>query len=243
MKEFAKATRLLAQPAPGTTNKFLDPTHDKHHGRGHSDFDVRKEAAGVPTTSPYGDINRWDVLWIGHCGTHFPRREHITTPLGRAVLLNVESVPEKQHINMQLGSNGLIKQYPPHTRVTHRSHGTMCTLAYAVTQAAARALLWELGVHELSGSFDNMLRIICDGKQERHQLACFSVQPQLFQHHRPRGNRSSFSDISGAGGFNEQAFSQNIRWSTRVNFPKLVTGDVDYIDLYKDGEDTNAVMG
>ena len=100
-------------------------------------------------------------------------------------------------------------------------------------------LLYELGVHELTGSYDNMLRMICNGMKERETRTCFSVQPQLFQHHRPRGDRGAFSDISGFGGFNEQPFSRNIRWSTRVNFPKLVNGETDYIDLFKDGEEAN----
>ncbi|OCL12536.1 glycosyltransferase family 25 protein, partial [Glonium stellatum] len=26
-----------------------------------------------PTSSPYGDPTKWDVLWLGHCGAGFPR--------------------------------------------------------------------------------------------------------------------------------------------------------------------------
>ena len=243
MRDFARATRLLMQPLSGTTDKFLDPTHKGHHDRGPSDIDVRREITGEPTTSPYGDVDRWDVFWIGHCGTHFPQKADHGRQLGRAVLLDDETVPEPQHVDMQLGSKELVNQYPPHTRIVHQGKGTMCTLAYGVSQAGARAILWELGVHELRGSYDNMLREICDGKKDRHQRTCYSVQPQLFNHHRPAGNRSTFSDISGWAGYNTQPFTRNVRWSTRVNFPKLVSGRTDYIDLFMDGAEADPHLG
>lgn len=243
MQDFARSTRLLMQPVRGSTHKFLDPTHSGHHSKGPNDIDVRKEITTEPTTSPYGDIHRWDVLWIGHCGSHFPLRSDQGKALGRAVLHDDETVPEKQHVNMQLGSNELIKQYPPHTRVTHMSSRTMCTLAYAVSQPGARAILWELGVSDLHGSYDNSLREICDGKQGRRARTCYSVQPQLFNHHRPKGNRGSFSDISGMGGYNEQPYTRNVRWSTRLNFPRLVSGRTDWIDLFMDGMETNSSIG
>lgn len=40
--------------------------------------------------------------------------------------------------------------------------------------------------------------------------------------------------------YNEQAFSKNIRWSTRLNFAKLLRGQEDYVDLFKDGEERDA---
>jgi hypothetical protein len=85
-----------------------------------------------------------------------------------------------------------------------------------------------------------MLRSVCDGVDGRPIRTCLTVQPQLFQHHRPVGAKSTFSDISDHGSeYNDRAFTKNIRWSTRVNFPKLVDGDVDYIDLFKDGDESN----
>lgn len=242
MRDFARATRALIQPLPGKPNQFLDPTHDGHYWQGPLDVDVRTAVTSEPTTSPYGDVDRWDVLWIGHCGTSFPRNDG-NVPLGRAVISDDETVPEPQHFDMQLGSDELIRQYPPHTRVVHRTRGTMCTLAYAVSQQGARRILYEMGVRKLSASYDNMLRLICNGKKDWGLGKCLSVQPQLFQHHRPRGARSKESDISGHGGFNEQAYSRNIRWSTRINFPKLVNGETDYIDTFQDGEDANPDLG
>lgn len=72
---------------------------------------------------------------------------------------------------------------------------------------------------------------------------CPSVQPQLFQHHRPVGPRSKFSGISDHGdGYNERAETINIRWSTRLNFEKLIYGQTDYIDSYKDGEESQELL-
>ena len=61
------------------------------------------------------------------------------------------------------------------------------------------------------------------------------MQPQLFQHHRPKGLRAAFSDISDhGGGVNDRATTANIRWSVRLNFEKLVGGATDWVDSYPD---------
>ena len=111
-----------------------------------------------------------------------------------------------------------------------------CTIGYAISLPGARRLLYELSVNKMTGPTDLMFRSVCHGSEERPVQTCLTVQPQLFQHHRPVGNKSSFSDISNHGtDYNEQAFTRNVRWSTRVNFRKLVDGSTDYIDQFKDG--------
>lgn len=112
-----------------------------------------------------------------------------------------------------------------------------CTLGYGLSLPGARRLLYELGIHKMTGTTDMMFRSVCDGVDGRPIRTCLTVQPQLFQHHRPVGVRSTFSDISVHGPeLNERAYTKNIRWSTRLNFPRLVDGRTDYIDLFKDGE-------
>lgn len=92
-------------------------------------------------------------------------------------------------------------------------------------------------MHKFSDANDIMLRFVCDGVDDRRLATCLTVQPQLFQHHRPRGPRAGFSDIDkGDGGYNERATTANVRWSVRVNFPKLVEGETDYYDSYPDAE-------
>lgn len=241
MQDFAKAARLLVQPVREGSDDLLDPTSPQpSSGQQPTSFEVGKGQTRVPKSSPYGDVERWDLFWLGHCGCRFPRASDINAPLGRAVILNDTTVPEPQHVEMQFGTNELITEYPAHTRVVSRARVNTCTLGYALSLPGARRLLYELGVHKMTGTTDMMFRSVCDGVDGRPIRTCLTVQPQLFQHHRPMGSESTFSDIDDHGtGYNERAFTRNIRWSTRLNLPKLLDGQTDYIDLFKDGEQSN----
>ncbi|KAK4541577.1 hypothetical protein LTR36_007874 [Oleoguttula mirabilis] len=239
MQDFAKASRLLVQPLRGTADAYLDPTHPQPSAdQQPSSFPVGEDDPTVePTTSPYGDLDRWDLFWIGHCGSRFPDANNTNVPIGRAVVGNDVTVPEPQHIRMQFGDRQLVDQYPAHTRVVSRARSGTCTVGYGVSQNGARRLLYELGVHNLTSTTDLMLRTLCDGVDGRRLLTCLSVQPQLFQHHRAVGSKASYSDISEhEEEYNPQAFTRNVRWSTRLNFEKLINNETDYLDLYKDGE-------
>lgn len=242
MQDFARASRLLVQPSLASPEQFLDPTYPRPSGDQQQplNLEVETDQASVPVTSPYGDLDRWDMLWLGHCGTRFPRASDKNAPLGRAVIRNDSTVPEPQHVSMQFGTDELINEYPPHTRVVSRARMNTCTLGYALSLPGARKLLYELGVHKMTGTTDLMLRSVCDGADGRKISTCLTVQPQLFQHHRPVGSKSTFSDISDHGNdYNEQAFTRNVRWSVRVNFPVLAYGGTNYVDLFKDGESSN----
>ena len=238
MRAFAKASRLLVQPLSGTSDQFLDPTYPQPKpDEKPQDFDIRKDATGEPSTSPYGDIDRWDLFWLGHCGSRFPLASDHNVPLGRAVIHDDETVPETQRVMMQFGDSELVQTYPAHTRVVSRAWMNTCTVGYGISLPGARRLLYELSVHKMTGPTDLMFRSVCHGSDGRPVQTCLTVQPQLFQHHRPVGYKSSFSDISDHGAdYNEKAFTRNVRWSTRVNLRKLVDGSTDYIDLFMDGE-------
>jgi len=240
MQDFARAARLLVQPLPNTTDQYLDPTYPRPQADDatHKDFNIDdNEVTTKPTTSPYGDLANWDILWLGHCGCRFPRAIDGNTPIGRAVIFDDETVPEQQHIEMQFGDNQLVEQYPAHTRVVSRARVNTCTLGYALSLPGAQRLLYELGVRRMSDNTDMMFRALCDGVDDRPLFTCLTVQPELFQHHRPVGPKASFSDISDHGeGMNEKAFTRNIRWSTRGNLDKLVNGKKDFVDLFRDGE-------
>lgn len=70
IKSFVRTSRLLVQPLPGTTDKFLDPTHPQPEANdGYKDFDLEGHSTEEPKESPYGDLNRWDLFWLGHCGS------------------------------------------------------------------------------------------------------------------------------------------------------------------------------
>lgn len=234
LSDFAKASRLLVQPLRATPEEFLDPTMSQpitHVAQ--QDFIVGDYETIVPTTSPYGDTSRWDLLWLGHCGCRFPRASDGNVPLGRAVIINDTTVPRRENLDMELGNNELIEQYPDHTRVVSRARVNSCTLAYGVSQRGARRFLYEVGIHKMSDPNDTMFRYICDGVEGRHIGICLTVQPQLFQHHRPVGPRSAFSDISDHGsGYNEHAETKNIMKSVRLNFEPLINGDENLVNSY-----------
>lgn len=88
MQDFARSACLLLQPLPGTNNELLDPTIPQPRQDSEiRSFDVTKEVVAAPSTSPYSDIDRWDLLWLNHCGCRFPQSSDQNTPLGRAVIL------------------------------------------------------------------------------------------------------------------------------------------------------------
>ncbi|KAF2206424.1 glycosyltransferase family 25 protein [Cercospora zeae-maydis SCOH1-5] len=239
MRDFAKASRLLLQPLPGTEDEYLDPTWPRPNSwfPEPPSFEVdNRTLTTTPTTSPYGDLSRWGMLWLGHCGCRFPWANDKNVPIGRAIIPDDETVPARQHINIEFGDTQLVDGYPDHTRVVARSRVNTCTLAYAVSQDGARRMLYEFGVHKITDPLDMMYRALCDGVSGRELMTCLSPQPALFNHHRPAGPKSAWSDISGSHGNDsvEIPFSTNIRWATRVNFPKLVNGHTDYIDSYPD---------
>ncbi|EOD44429.1 putative glycosyltransferase family 25 protein [Neofusicoccum parvum UCRNP2] len=207
MQDFALASRLLIQPLAGTTDQFIDPTYPAPASSDQRpvDIDVNKfisaGTTSAPTTSPYGDIDRWDLLWVGHCGTRFPKADDKNAPLGRAIIRNDASVPEQQHLDVEDGGWDLLTKYPAHTRIVHRARVSTCTLGYGVSQQGARRLLHELALREMTGTADMMFRSVCDGVDGRPLLTCLTVQPQLFSHHRRVGDASAFSDINVHDGY------------------------------------------
>lgn len=239
MQDFARASRLLIQPQ--SNGEFLDPSYQQpEDGQKHKDFNIDEYVTGTPKTSPYGDLEHWDLLWLGHCGGRFPAPQDQDLPLGR-VIIHDETVPESHFVDIQFGSNELTSEYPSHTRVVARAAVNTCMLGYALSLPGATRLLYELGVRQLVNTLDMEMRSFCEGSQGRSHGRCLTVHPQLFQHHRPVGNMSSFSDISDHGDkLNEHAFTKNIRWSARMNLLKMIDGRTDYDDQFPDGGELNS---
>lgn len=236
MRHFAAASRTLIQPLKGHSDRFLDPSIPKpKEDEGAAEFNVLDDRVTTPSTSPYGDLDRWDLLWPGHCGSRFPRAEDGNIPLARVVIPNDITVPKRHHLNMEFGDEELINSYPEHTRIVSRARANSCSLAYAVSQRGARRMLYELSLNRPDSPGDVTLRLACDGEGDLDPAVCLTVQPQLFQHHRPRGSRAAFSDVDDYGDdFNEVAGSANIRWSTMLNFDRLVKGETNFIDQFPD---------
>jgi hypothetical protein len=236
MHDFARGVHLLSQPLASSTSRYADPTYPnpKDDSEPKNIFLDQGTDTVEPKHSPYGD--NWDLLWLGHCGTRFPEKERDSSlPRGRAVLLGDRTVPETQHLALQYGTDELIKNYPNHTRVIHHTAENVCILAYAITQKAARQILYEFGLKEMNGPFDIELRQYCDGL-DRRVHGCYTAQPQYFQHHRAVGSKTAYSDINeeSKDAYNDKAYTYNIRWSTRTNLGRLVDGETQFIDGWPD---------
>ncbi|KAF2869900.1 hypothetical protein BDV95DRAFT_620423 [Massariosphaeria phaeospora] len=125
-------------------------------------------------TSPYGDPSQWDILWIGHCGSGFPRNpdnhEHTETTTANVILThsNDQTVPVDKHLKahpFQGSLDPLALAYPNHTRIYHRSTGgELCTVGYAVSQRGARRLLHQFAIKAWNGIFDSELGRWCAGE-------------------------------------------------------------------------------
>ncbi|KAL2129002.1 hypothetical protein VTI74DRAFT_8371 [Chaetomium olivicolor] len=188
-----------------------------------------------PTWSPYGD--NWDVLWIGHCGMHFPFEAHPNVPKGRIIRHNDETVAPKKNIWTYNIPFTLKEKYPAHTRAYHHVQEGVCSLGYAVTQKGAQKLLYEVGLKDVSEAFDLLLRYYCEGEQGRGAgRQCLTTQPGLFQHHRTAGPMSGMSDIGDHGdGWREEPMTDMIRWSVRLNADVLLGSGASVRDQFPDG--------
>lgn len=196
---------------------------------------------GTPS-SPYGD--GWDVLWLGHCGEPFPEflpenrnkaEEHPGIQYmkkARYAIKNDVTMPPPEKIT------GLVDFHAfPYTRFVHITAAPICTFAYALSQAGARKVLFDLSVNGLTGAFDNALAHLCQqsvssvgvqnpGNNRGLNAKCISVTPPVFFHHKAKGLVSSDSDIQsiGSADVREKGTTENIMWSARNNIRNMIMG-------------------
>ena len=246
LRNFSLAAQALIQPLSYDTTTFADPTYPtpSNTTEDHPQRDIYFDhlpPTSPPIYSPYGD--GWDVLWLGHCGVRFPNtsleawaadsRKHAK---GRTVQLNDETVPETRHLDLLSQDDDIRTLYPPHTRIVHHPMGSICSVAYAVTQAGAQRILYQMGIKAFTNPFDIMLREYCDGTNGMDYHNCLTVQPQLFSRHHAAGRTSSFTDVPEHGDeINGKPSTVNIRWSARMNLEALLKGRLDFEDQFPDG--------
>ncbi|KAK6958436.1 hypothetical protein Daesc_001237 [Daldinia eschscholtzii] len=236
LQDLALSTRAITQPLPHS-KLYADPTFP---APSKESFTVVPDISfnSLPTTeppriSPYGD--NWDLLWIGHCGMHFPFEDNPVIPKGRVIHLKDETVAPKKNLWTFNIPFTLKDKYPEHTRAVHHVQEGVCTLGYAVSQAGARKLLHELGLKDVTDGFDILVRFFCEGAKGRKYHRCLTTQPALFHHHRAAGPLSAESDIGDhGGGFREKGSTDMVRWSVRLNADVLLEGGTDFVDQYPD---------
>lgn len=87
-----------------------------------------------------------------------------------------------------------------------------------------------LGVKGAGGlAIDNALAYLCrDGYLD---MKCYSIEPQLFHHHRPAGPISKDSDINSPdpSKVREKGFTETIVLSARLNLEKMITGSTEWV--------------
>lgn len=88
LQDFALSSHALTQPLASTSHgKYADTTYPKPPDTLLSsvpDLEFgRLPLTVAPVNSPYGD--EWEVLWLGHCGMHFPFKDRNVVPKGRVV--------------------------------------------------------------------------------------------------------------------------------------------------------------
>ncbi|KAI0200218.1 hypothetical protein F4808DRAFT_430068 [Astrocystis sublimbata] len=237
LHEFALSSHGLTQPLINTGRfAYADSTYPTPSDTSSSPPDLvfdSLQATQAPLGSPYGD--EWDVLWLGHCGMHFPFADSKLIPKGRVVMSD-DTTPQLQHLWTVSDTNDLKEQYPNHTRVTHHVQDGICSLGYAVTQRSARKLLHELGLKRVNTAFDIMLRWFCEGTGDpnRGYHNCLTTQPSLFQIHLTAGPKKYNSDISDHGEGEEEAKTEVIRMSVKMNAEALLDGKDELVDQYPD---------
>ena len=253
-RQFLEQTRQGSQKSVLNSNFPLETAQPRQQEQTTEDDKEQSHGEGLEATTTvnsreivkplYGD--GWDVIWLGHCGTNFPdpgdvdssddldspgNNTAMISPV-RVVISNDYTVPAPEHLRPHpfASLDPLGEQYPPHTRVVHASNGTVCTLAYAVSQQAARKLLWRFGLETFTTGWDLMLRDWCDGNYQSgskeasdpRSPMCLTVQPPLFSHYF---SGPGSSDIQGlGGGYARKKGTPYVRLSVRMNMAKLASG-------------------
>jgi GR25 family glycosyltransferase involved in LPS biosynthesis len=237
LRDLALSTRVLTQPLVDEELgvKFADSSMNFKTAKNmdHEDIPFTElPSVTKPQVSPYGDD--WDLLWIGHCGMHFPFKDN-SIPKGRIIHWNDTTVPKKDHLWVFNIPFTLKENYPHHTRAVHHVQEGVCTLGYALSRRGALKLLHEVALKDVTDAYDILLRWFCEGAMGRAKHNCLTIQPGLFHHHRPAGPLSSQSNIGDHGkGFRGQALTDMVRWSVRLNVDALANGRTDYKDQFPD---------
>jgi hypothetical protein len=223
--DFALSARALMQPP--SSERLRRTVYEV-------EFDSLQDTAAA-SRSPYGDD--WDVLWIGHCGMHFPFADSEAIPKGRIIHRNDETVAEKRYLWTLNTPFTLVEEYDEHTRAVHHAQEGVCSLAYAISQRGAQRLLNEVALRTPTDGFDILLRFFCEGAKGRGPHTCLATQPSLFHHHRPVGPLSSESNINGHGdGYRDRAYTDMVRWSVRLNADAILAGVTEMHDQYPNGD-------
>jgi len=183
----------------------------------------------VPS-SPYGD--GWDVLWIGHCSAEpidrrrwvIPKDPTVVPPSDRGYWFKPD---------MTSWESG---PFPDtQTRLIFRSGFGGCSAAWAISLAGAEKILYRLSMSPFNDAIDMGVSTMCaDGTLG---INCISPFPAIIGVSKPAGSIQRGSDIrvessDTPDGVREQAESEKLVFSTRLNIERLIARDTHFESSY-----------
>lgn len=153
--------------------------------------------------SPYG--SRWDVLWLGHCGSII--RDPMPPPL-----IYGDDSRCKTELYSGWSKDFLRKNLPEGKRQVQESLLTVCTFGYGITESSAQKIL-ELTSKGGDEAFDVSLSNHC----QSGALRCIVVNPQVFNHYEPPAGQGYNSEVhvgDGQDGSSDDSVFDRVKGTT-----------------------------
>jgi len=142
---------------------------------------------------PWGTVDDWDLLYIGHCGDYFGDIQTQNIGVGHHHPHDLRGIPHKLYedktmlyrTDLHPFTASLLTAFhiPEQTRIVHKSQWPLCTFGYAITRRTAERILTDIAPPKEDPSrniiaYDAAVLTGCrDGA-----LTCFTITPELFHH-------------------------------------------------------------
>lgn len=123
---------------------------------------------------PYG--NKWDLMWIGHCGTS------IADNNPRIYTFYDKAAPDEEHV-WSFGGGPDSRLRPAGHRMVFRGKKHVCTTSYAISNKGAHK--FEKRFEEANGPIDFKMWDICENDRE---VSCVTAWPQVISMAESRTN-------------------------------------------------------
>ncbi|KAK4694947.1 hypothetical protein P7C71_g2714, partial [Lecanoromycetidae sp. Uapishka_2] len=160
--------------------------------------------------SPYGD--KWDIIWMGHCGAN-------DFGDGRIFEVNDTSVPPEDH-EYTFASGPTDSQHRPGTRTVFQLRGAVCSTAYAISYQGAAKLVNYF--KDTNSNIDLALGWFCDHMVD---MACVGVWPQVITAAATKSNiEHTEGEVAGAGWKEDASAGPALQYSARVNSQTVLKG-------------------
>ena len=159
----------------------------------------------VSQPRPYGE--KWDLLWIGHCGSS-------ANGDGRIYAFNDSAAPDEDHA-WAYGNRPAEGHRPEGTRIVYQLDTTVCTTSYAISNQGAHK--FEEIFHEANSPIDLK---IWDACANNPRLACLAVWPQIISMAESKSNiKHTEGGLSFGHEITEEKIiaGKSIQVSSRVN--------------------------